>query len=312
VRAAALGAALPFEETYLTPVSVPGAAGGPLPAQPDFADVAYFSTLRIAIRTGRAFTEADQRPGSAPVVIINQILSQRLFGGESPIGRCIRAGSAGPNASCATVVGVAANAKYADVTRDAAPFYYRPLGQRSPGWGTVLHVRTDGDPAALAVVVRRELLALDPSLLYVRVRPLTDLLAPQLVPWRTGTFIFGLFGALGLLLAAVGLYGVIALLVAQRTHEMGVRVALGARPGDVVRLVIAQGARLIGAGLVIGLLSAAAASRLFATVMYGVSRVDPIAYLSTAAVLTAVALVAVYIPARRATRADPMAALRAN
>ncbi|MGH7713373.1 MAG: ADOP family duplicated permease, partial [Gemmatimonadaceae bacterium] len=314
VRAAALGAALPFEEVYMMPVSVPGGVGGPLTAQPDFADSAYFATLGVPLREGRPFTAADQHPDAAPVVIINQALSRQLFGGESALGRCIRAGPTAPNATCAQVVGVTANANYADVTRQPTPLFYRPLGARDArgGWGTVLHVRTQGEPAGLAAGVRRALLALDPSLLYVRVRPLSELLAPQRLPWRTGTLLFTLFGALGLVLAAIGLYGVIALLVVQRTHEMGVRVALGARRWDVVRLLLEQSARLVVAGLVIGALGAAAASRLFATMMYGVTGVDPVAYVATGAILALVALVAVLVPARRATKVDPTAALRAN
>jgi predicted permease len=309
VDAAALGAVLPFEEVYMTPVSEPGGTGA-LAAQPDFADAAYFATVGIPMREGRPFTVADQHPSAAPVVIVNQTLARQLFQGTSALGRCIRAGPIPRGATCAQIVGVVADANFADVTREPGPVYYRPLGARDQGWGTVLHVRTRRDPAELAGAVRRELLALDKSLLYVRVRPLTDLLAPQLVPWRTGTFIFGLFGSVGLILAAIGLYGVIALLVAQRAHEVGIRMALGARRGDVVRLILNHGARLLVAGLVVGTLGAAAASRFFRAMMYGVSALDPIAYLGTALVLTIVALLALMIPMRRATKVDPMVTLR--
>jgi predicted permease len=312
VRAAALGGALPFEEAYRMPVSFPGSPAGAVAAQPDFADTEYFATLGVAIVEGHAFTDADQYLGAPATVIVNRTLARRLFGSESAIGRCIHAGPMPREVPCAQVVGVAADAKYADVSREALPFFYRPMGARPPdqGWGTVLHLRTDQSPARLVDAVRRELLDLDRSLLYVRVRPLTELLAPQLVPWRTGSFIFSLLGVLGLLLAAIGLYGVIALLVAQRTHELGVRLALGAASRDVLLLVLGQGARLIAAGLVLGALGALAASRLYASMMYGVSRVDPAAYLIAAAVLAAVALIAVYAPARHATRVDPLVALR--
>ncbi len=312
VRAAALGAALPFEEAYRMPVSDPGGASGPVAAQPDFADPDYFVALGIAIVEGRAFSDADQYPGAPATVIVNRKLARQLFGTESVVGRCIRAGPMPREVPCAQIIGVAADAKYADISRDALPFFYRPMGARpeGQGWGTVLHIRTDASPARMMDAVRRELLALDQSLLYVRVRPLSELLAPQLVPWRIGSFIFSLLGVLGLLLAAIGLYGVIALVVAQRTHELGVRLALGAATHDVLLLVIGQSAQLVAAGLILGALGAAAASRLYASMMYGVSRVDPAAYLIAGGVLAAVALIAVFSPARRATRVDPLVSLR--
>jgi ABC-type antimicrobial peptide transport system permease subunit len=139
-----------------------------------------------------------------------------------------------------------------------------------------------------------------------------DLIAPQLAPWRTGTFMFTLFGALGLALAAIGLYGVISFVVAQRTREMGVRIALGARRADVLALVLGQGGRLIAVGIVVGAAVAAASTRLFASMMYGVSPVDPVVYIGTAALLGTVGVIAMIVPARRATRVDPLVALRAD
>ncbi|MGH7718666.1 MAG: ABC transporter permease [Gemmatimonadaceae bacterium] len=315
VRSAALGGAVPFEMNIRMPVAVPGSATGDQaqPAQADFAGPGYFSTLGIPIRQGRAFTDED-REGGAPVVIINEALARQHWQGESPIGQCIRAGSMGPNAPCAEVVGVAANARYADVTQEPGAFFYRPLAQRprmAPPM-TVLHLRTTGDPAAVAGAVRRELQGIDTNISFVSVRPLTDLIRPQTLPWRTGTLIFTLFGALGLLLAAVGLYGVLAFLVAQRTREIGVRMALGAQRRDVLALVLGQGTRLIAAGILAGAAGAAIATRLFASMMYGVSPFDPIVYVLTAAVLAAVGLLAVYVPARRAVAVDPVVALRAE
>jgi predicted permease len=312
VQGVALGAGLPFETGYTMPAGVPG-AGEPVAAQLDFADAAYFSTLGIQVLEGRAFIDADQRPTSAPVVIINRALARQLFGATPAIGRWIRAGPVGPGGACAEVVGIAEDVRFTDVTHDPVAFFYRPFGQRSAGWPPVLHVRTaPSNTGALTADVRRELLRLDGSVQYVRVQPLTDLLAPQLAPWKTGTLMFSLFGALGLVLAAVGLYGVIALLVAQRTHEIGVRVALGAQVRDVYGLLLAEGARLIVIGLTLGGASAAAASQLFTSMMYGVTRWDPVAYVATAAMLSVIGLCAVVIPARRATRVDPVIALRAN
>jgi predicted permease len=316
IRSASLGAVIPFEMNIMMPVDVPGYRspdGRPTPAQIDFAGTEYFSTLGIPVKQGRAFT-ADDREGSAPVVIINETLARRAWGGASPIGKCVRIGMPGGGGPCMEVVGVAADARYADVTQPSPPFVYRPLAQR-PRMGppmTIMHIRTAGDPAAVAGLVRRELQALDPSVPFVRVVPMMDLIAPQLAPWRTGTFMFTLFGALGLALAAIGLYGVISFVVAQRTREMGVRIALGARRADVLALVLGQGGRLIAVGIVVGAAVAAASTRLFASMMYGVSPVDPVVYIGTAALLGIVGVIAMIVPARRATRVDPLVALRAD
>jgi predicted permease len=314
VRSAALGMTVPFQMNIMMPVDAPGfpaADGRPRPAQADFAGVGYFATLGIAIREGRTFTDEDYA-GATPVVIVNQTLAHRIWGGMSPVGKCIQAGMIGSDAPCLTVVGVAADARYADITSEPHPFFYRPLAQRSreaPPM-TVLHVRTVGDPLPLAGAIRRELQGLDQRVPFVAVRAMTDLIRPQIEPWRVGTLIFTLFGVLGAVLAAVGLYGVLSFLVAQRTRELGVRVALGARQRDVLALVLGQGARLIAIGVLVGLLLAAAATRVFTSMMYGVSPLDPLVYAATGALLVLVALLAIYVPARRATRVDPVVALR--
>ena len=314
VRSAALGMAAPFEMNIMMPVDAPGFPspnGQPRGAQTDFAGVGYFATLGIPIVQGRTFTE-DDRAGAAPVAIVNETLARRIWGGQSVLGKCMRAGMLGGDAPCMEVVGVARDAKYADITAEPDLFFYRPLAQRprqAPPM-TVLHVRAAGDAAALAGVIRRELQGLDPSIRFADVRPLTTLLLPQIQPWRIGTLIFTLFGALGLLLAAVGLYGVLSFLVAQRTREIGVRIALGASSRTVLKLVLGQGARLIAIGIAIGLLLGAMATQVFASMMFGVSPLDPLVYLATALVLTTIGMFAVYVPARRATQVDAMVALR--
>jgi predicted permease len=315
VRAASLGATVPFQMNIMMPVSAygaPAASGEPRVAQADFAGPGYFATLGVAITQGRAFTE-DDREGSAPVAIVNETLAKRLWGGAPAIGKCIRAGMA-PSSPCAEVVGVASDARYADITSPPGPFFYRPLAQR-PRMGppmTALHVRAEGDPAVLAGALRRELQGLDPEVQFVNVQPMTDLIRPQTLPWRIGTLVFTLFGGLGMLLAAVGLYGVLSFLVAQRTREMGVRMALGAQRQDVLTLVLGQGARLIGVGVAVGMIGAALAAQLFASMMYGVSALDPLVYGATAVLLMTIGLIATYVPARRATRVDPVVALRAD
>ena len=316
VSAAALGMVAPFQMNIMLPVDAPGFPspdGQPRASQTDFAGVGYFSTLRIPILQGRAFTDED-RAGAAPVAIVNQAMARLIWGGQSPLGKCIRTGMIGPDAPCAEVVGVAADAKYADITAEPDPFFYRPLAQRprqAPPM-TVLHVRATGDPATIAGIIRRELEGLDPAVRFANVQPLMNLILPQIQPWRVGTLIFTLFGALGVVLAAVGLYGVLSFLVAQRTREIGVRIALGASSRSVLRRVLSQGARLIAIGVAAGLMLGAMATQLFASMMFGVSPLDPLVYLATALVLATIGMFAVYVPARRATQVDAMVALRAE
>jgi putative ABC transport system permease protein len=205
-----------------------------------------------------------------------------------------------------------ADAHYGDVTRDPEPFMYRPIAQRPAQMPplTMMYVRTTDEPAAVAGALRRELQALDARVAFATVRPMTMMIEPQLAPWRIGTFIFTLFGVIGALLAAVGLYGVVSFVVAQRTREFGVRLALGAQTGDVFRLVLHHGARLVGAGLVAGAIVAAVSTRLFVSLMFGVSPLDPVVYVAMAVLLALIALAASYVPALRATRVDPIEALR--
>ena len=163
----------------------------------------------------------------------------------------------------------------------------------------MMYVHTNGEPAAVAGALRRELQSLDARVAFATVRPMTAMIEPQLTPWRIGTFIFSLLGVLGALLAAVGLYGVVSFVVAQRTREFGVRLALGAQRSDVLRLVLDHGARLVLVGLVVGAVVAALSTRLFMSLMFGVSALDPFVYVGTAALLALIALVASYVPALR-------------
>lgn len=313
VRSASLGAAMPFEMNLTFGIDIVGAPspdGRPRPTSADFVGPEFFATAGIPVVQGRAFN-ADDRENGAPVAIVNQTFARRYLKGMDPLSGCI--GGGGPDdAPCARIVGVVADAHYGDVTRDPEPFMYRPIAQRSPHMPplTMLYVRTTGEPAALAGTLRRELQSLDARVSFATVRPMTLMIEPQLAPWRIGTFIFTLFGVIGALLAAVGLYGVVSFVVAQRTREFGVRLALGAQTNDVMRLVLSQGMRLVVAGLVAGAIVAALSTRLFASLMFGVSALDPMVYIGTAALLAIIALAASYLPARRATRVDPIEALR--
>jgi len=318
VRAAALGAVVPFQMVLMMPVEVPGRPtqdGRPRDAQADFAGPGYFSALGVRIVEGRAFTEEDRR-GGAPVAIVNRTLARRVWGSASPIGQCVRVPSprAPGEGACHQIVGVAEDARYASLTQEPVSLFYRPIAQRDPSEppATVLHVRAAGDPAATARAVASALRGLDPAVRRVTVRPLRELLREQAERWRVGTALFTLLGLVGLALAAVGIYGVISYLVATRTRELGVRIALGAGARDVLALVLGQGGRLIAAGVAAGLVLAAAASRALSAAVFGVSALDPLVYAATAALLAAAALAAVLVPARRATRVDPMVAMRAE
>ncbi|HEY2375044.1 MAG TPA: ABC transporter permease [Gemmatimonadaceae bacterium] len=314
VRSAALGAAMPFEMNITFGVDIPSAPspdGRPRPTSADFVDPDFFATAGIPIVQGRAFN-ADDRESGAPVAIVNQTFVRRYLHGVNPLSACINDGPGARGGSCSQIVGVVADAHYGDVTRDPDPFMYRPIAQRGPEMPplTMMYVRTTEEPAPVAGTLRRELQSLDARVAFATVRPMTAMIEPQLAPWRIGTFIFMLFGVIGALLAAVGLYGVVSFVVAQRTREFGVRLALGAQTDDVFRLVLSHGARLVGVGLIAGAIVAALSTRLFVSLMFGVSALDPFVYVVMALLLAVVALVASYVPALRATRVDPIEALR--
>jgi putative ABC transport system permease protein len=312
VRSASRGANAP----YLMRMMMPFIAGEDSPTEPealtpssvDFVDEAFFSTMGIRILEGRPFGPADHL-GGAPVAIISEALARDRFRGRSPIGQCIRTPR---DRQCLEIVGVAANARFGELTDESPEFVYQPLEQapEAGAEGGVLHVRVDGDPAELASTLRRELKALDGAA--VEVRSIDELVRPQLAPWRAAAILLSIFGGMGLLLASVGLYGVVAFLVARRTREIGIRMALGATRGDVLRAILRDASRLVGIGAGVGLLTAAGATRVLRSALYGVSTLDPLVYAATAALLVAIALLAAFSPARRASRVDPMVALRAE
>jgi putative ABC transport system permease protein len=316
VSGASLGAAMPFQMNLNFGIDIPGVPspdGRPRPTSADFIGPEFFATSGVRVAQGRVFT-ADDRETSEPVAIVNETFVKRYLRGVNPLSSCIAGGGPGDDGPCARIVGVVADAHYQGVTRDPDPFMYRPIAQRPPQMPpmTMMYVRTTAEPAAIAGVLRRELQALDARVSFATVRPMTSMLESQLAPWRIGTFIFTLFGVLGAVLAAVGLYGVVSFVVAQRTREFGVRLALGAQTRDVLRLVLGQGARLVAVGLVAGAIAAAFATRLFVSLMFGVSALDPLVYAVMAGLLAVIALIASYVPALRATRVDPVEALRSE
>jgi predicted permease len=268
----------------------------------------YFESMGIPILRGRPFTSQDGETAPA-VIVINQVMADRFWAHKDPVGQFVNV--FGPNRARipAQIVGVAKSGKYQMLGEEPKPFFYRCILQEyEPGVQIV--VRTQGDAAALLSAVRHELQQIDSRLTLVGAETLQQHMQLPLFPAQAIGLFLGTFGFLALLLALVGLYGVIAYSVSQRTQEVGIRIALGAAPGDVLRLVIWQGLRLTLIGLSIGLVGALGATRILSSVLYGVSPSDPLSYLAVIILLLAVALLASYIPARRATRVDPIVALR--
>jgi predicted permease len=265
----------------------------------------YFSTLGIRIVEGRAFAEAD-RPGAPLVAVVNQTMARRFWPGESAVGH--RFTIAANNAQY-EIVGVAADHKVHAVSEAPAPHVHFAAAQRYSSYNFLV-ARTTGNPEAVLAAMRREVLAMEPGLVFLANHTMETSIATTLLPARAGAVLATGFGALGTLLAAIGLYGVMAYSVSRRTREIGVRMALGAHPGGVLRLVMRQGAALVALGLAVGAALAAAAARVLAGVLYGVTPLDAPAWAFALVVLAGAAAAATFIPARRAMRIDPMHALR--
>lgn len=265
----------------------------------------FFQTMSIPIVAGSDFQDSD-RAGSGSVIILNQTLAKMLFGNVSAIGHTIRIGD-----KPITVVGVAANSKYASLGEDETPAVYRPYQQRG-GQREHLHflIRASVPPATLNAALNKTLLDIDPTAA-VEVKPMNQALAFALLPSRAGAGLLGVIGTLGLTLSSVGLYGVLAYSVSRRIREIGLRIALGAQRGDVLRLVLGEGAWILGAGLAIGIFVALFVTRpLTMFLVSGLTPSDPLTYFSVTAVLLIVGCVASLVPAYRALQADPAVALR--
>jgi putative ABC transport system permease protein len=268
----------------------------------------FFSTLGIPLVKGRDFTADDhaQAPG---VIIISEAMARRYWPNEDPIGKRLR--ESGPQ--WLSIVGVVGDVKYRRLPQnpDADPDVYFPLPQR-PNGNLFLAVRSDVAPNSMVTAARSVLRELDPDLPVYNVETMTELVANQMAQSRFGAWLLSVFGALAMILAAVGIYSVMAYAVEQRSREIGVRVALGARAGDVLKMVIGQGMRLALLGVALGLGASLALTQLMKQLLFGVTTADPLTYGALALLLTLVALVACWIPARRATKVDPVVALRAE
>jgi predicted permease len=265
----------------------------------------YFATLQIPLLQGRQFNAQDKR--DAPfVIVINDTLAARLWPGQAPIGKRIRVGF---EEKYREVVGVVGSIKQTALDAEERPAMYLPHLQ-SPNPGLTVLVRTRGEPLSMAAAVRQEVRAIDKDVPVTKVQTMEKVLGASVAQPRFSMLVVGLFAALALLLSAVGIYGVMAYAVSRRAHEIGVRMALGAGANQVLKLVLKDGMTLALAGIAVGLLGAFALTRLIASLLFGIGAKDPATFISVAAFLAFVAFIACYIPARRATKVDPLVALR--
>ncbi len=312
VKVGALGDRVPLTGNNTpAPVAVGGRALPPMSeratANRHLVTPGYFATLGVPFVAGRDFNERDT-PATPHVVIINQAFAQQHFPGEDPIGRTLVTGMGGLPSE---IVGIVRDIRANNLQTPPVPDYYLPALQRPEQFTAVL-LRAEGNPAGLTAAVRTALREIDPDLPLQNPQTLPGLIEQNVADRRLVMFLLGGFAVLALVLASIGVYSVMAYVVSQRTQEIGIRMALGASPGTVMQMVLGQGLRLAALGVAIGIAAALAVTRLLQQALYGVQAHDPLIYGAVAALILAVAVVACVIPARRATRVDPLVALRAD
>jgi hypothetical protein len=272
----------------------------------------------VAVTRGRAFAPGDLAAGAEPVAMVNETFVRALWPGRDPLGQCVTLGwkdpDAGPPEPCRRVVGVFRDLARAGLADARALAVAVPPQPGTPFYRNTqaLVVRAAGDPAALAPAVRRAVQDVSPEVRFVQVTPMAERFGRLLGPWRLGATMFGVFGGLALVVAAVGLYSVLAFDVAERQRELGIRAALGAGRRALVGLVMGRAARVVGAGAAIGAVLAYAAGRLLNRVLFGVTAADAGVYAAVLVTLGAAGALAGLVPARRATRVDPRTAMQAD
>ena len=315
VSGAAAALALPFDGTRNTAtLTIEGHeldAQSRVPAvQTNIASAGYFELIGVRLLRGRTFTEQDN--DHAPLVaVVTQTMAARYWPGENPVGRRVHYGGAQAKSPWLTVVGVVNDIRTGTLEEPARPTLFRPLRQAS-SLSLSIVMKASGDPRTLGTALAREVRNADPDQPTYGVRPLTDLVSTSMAARRFTTQLLGGFAVLALILAAIGIYGVMAFIVGQRTREIGIRMALGARPQSVVALVLRHALALATGGVVVGGLAALGMSRLLSQMLFEVRPTDPLTYVAIAIVLAATAAVAAWWPARRAASVDPMVALRSE
>jgi putative ABC transport system permease protein len=286
-------------------------AKGDEPSADFFAiSAGYFKTMGIAQLEGRDFNERDEKraPG---VIIVNQAFARKFFPNEDPIGKRIKPGiSTDENQPVMReIIGVVADVKNRSLNAEVSPAYFVPQTQVPFNQMTVL-VKAKSDPRSLIIAAQREVSAIDQELPVYNIKTMDEYIASSVAAPRFNTMLLAIFASVALVLTIVGLYGVMSYSVAQRTNEIGIRMALGAQTRDVLRLIVSEGIKLVLLGLAIGLVGAFALTRMIASLLFGVTTKDPLTFVAVALLLAFVALLACYIPARRAARVDPIEALR--
>jgi putative ABC transport system permease protein len=279
-------------------------------AMPQSVNQDYFRAMRIPVRKGRGIAAGDVAT-TPPVVVVNETTARRYWAGEDPVGRRIGWRVGGPQSPITwrEVVGVVGDARHHGLAEPAEAELYLPYAQ-SPSALICLTVRMSGQQSLPAQAIQQAVWSFDKDQPVLAVMPLDQLAAESITMRRVSTLLLGFFAAVAVFLAGLGLYGVLAHTVARRTHEIGIRMAIGARAADVLAMIMRRGVGLAALGAAIGLLASLALTRLLASLLYGVSATDPVSFAAVAAFLLAVAALASYIPARRAARVDPAEALR--
>jgi len=275
-----------------------------------FVTAMYFETMRIPVLKGRTFTRADEAvAASAPVAVISQSTAEQIWSGEDPMGKAIQLGGRDQNKPWAVIVGIVGDVRQYGLENAATADAYL-LESQNPAGGANLVVRSSMSGADISKAIEEQAASLDKDVpIYAQAR-MEELISTSLAERRFVTNLVGGFGLLAMLLACIGVYGVLSHQVAQRTGEVGIRVALGARPSEIMTMVLSEGAGLVALGVGLGILAGFALGRVLSSQLFGVSETDPVTYIAVSLLLGAAALAACYVPARRAARFDPMVALR--
>lgn len=312
-QAAALASNLPFEESWEILFTVEGQEPASVRETPVASSHAispnYLNLMGIALVKGRSFTQQDTET-SDKVVIVDENLAQRYWPGDNPINKRIRRGAWQSSTPWLTVVGVVKSVRQYGLDKDPKPEIYLPYQQNPRATMSVLLKSDISLPEHFATAIRQAVQTVDKNQPIYSVRTMRQIISDSTAPKRFSLVTFGVFALIALILASVGMYGVVSYYAAQRTQEMGLRMALGARPADILKLVVGHGLRLALAGIAVGVIASIAATRVLSSLLYGVRATDPAVFLGVTALLIGVALLASYVPARRASRTDPLLVIR--